>query len=313
MNGKIWLQSEVGRGATFYLTARFGGLENQHQIPTTSSTVGGKKILVVDDNSSNLRILSRMLRPLKAQVVCVESAMEALHQLALAQAANEPYHMLITDTEMPNVNGFQLVEQVRSAQPTTSIPVIMLSAGGRTEVERCQRIESQLCVSKPVRRRELFAAVHLSCENERNYDAASRIVEVQPQRAVTAGLNILLAEDNRVNQMVAKRLLEKRGHMVLVANNGLEAVSMLGQGRFDLVLMDIQMPEMDGITATTCIREMESAKGCHIPIIAMTAHAMKGDRERYLAAGMDGYVSKPFKGPELAEAILDALRAPIIV
>jgi CheY-like chemotaxis protein len=209
---------------------------------------------------------------------------------------------------MPDQDGFGLVEEIRRTPQVASTSVVMLSSGGsRGDTERCHQLKIVSSLSKPVRRSELQAAVldvrglSVAAANPGNTNPAQNH---QPDK----GLHILLAEDNRVNREVASRFLKKMGHTLVIAENGREALTKLSQESFDLVLMDVQMPELDGITATQLIREEEKSTGLHIPIVAMTAHAMTGDRERCKAAGMDGYVSKPVKASDLEAAIANAMQ-----
>jgi two-component system, sensor histidine kinase and response regulator len=208
---------------------------------------------------------------------------------------------------MPEMDGFGLVAKIRSLSTMASIPVVMLSSGGhREDAELCRQLGIASLLSKPVRRRELLSAILAVLGYQPTSPSQSKVLSSEI-RSHSRVVRILLAEDNRVNQAVASRLLSKLGHSIVIANNGKEAVDLLKQQTFDLVLMDVQMPEMDGIVATERIRECERSTHVHIPIIAMTAHAMQGDRERCLAAGMDGYITKPINADELKVAILAAV------
>jgi CheY-like chemotaxis protein len=268
----------------------------------------GISILVVDDNRTNRRILEGTLKRWSVRTTCVDDGKSALAELALAAAGGEPYQVMLTDMHMPEMDGFSLVEELRSKPAIASIPVVMLSSGGgRGDVERCRRLEVKSFLYKPVRRSELLAAILAAAGLSLLAEGPSPAVVMKATRRA-GGLRILLAEDNLINQAVATRLLEKMGHSLVVANNGREALDQLARQRFDLVLMDVQMPEMDGIETTQRIRKGEIPACSHIPIIAMTAHAMKGDRERCLAAGMDGYVSKPINASQLEDAISGSVR-----
>ena len=208
---------------------------------------------------------------------------------------------------MPEMDGFALVEQMRQNPELSAVTVMMLtSASHRGDVERCRQLGILAYLFKPVRKRELLTAI-LAALGQSAAAAPSAAVIKAEQRVQAKGLRILLAEDNRVNQIVATRMAEKMGHSVVVAGNGELALLLLATQPFDLVLMDVQMPEMDGLTAARKIRESEQSTPFHLPIIAMTAHAMKGDRERCIAAGMDGYVSKPISGPLLGEEIASVM------
>jgi CheY-like chemotaxis protein/HPt (histidine-containing phosphotransfer) domain-containing protein len=219
-----------------------------------------------------------------------------------ASEAGDPYQLLLTDMYMPKMDGFMLVENIRR-KPELSLAAIMMltSAGRQGDVERCRELGIVSYLFKPIRKADLLSAVRAV--------VGLRIVPPPPLPTLQSesiqrqSLSILLAEDNRINQQVATRLLERMGHSVVIANHGLDALSLWSSRGFDLILMDIQMPEMDGLTATKRIREEEREIQTHIPIIAMTAHAMKGDRERCIEAGMDEYLTKPINPRRVEEAI----------
>jgi signal transduction histidine kinase/DNA-binding response OmpR family regulator len=310
MGGRIWVESRVGQGSHFYFTARFGAPAAQQPSDPkgVSESLCGMRILVTDDNETNRRILKGTLELWQAHPTCVECGSAALRELQAAIDSGSPYDLLITDMHMPDQDGFGLVEEIRQMPRTSSIPVVMLSSGGsRGDAERCHKLGIAFSLSKPVRRNELHSAI-LAIRGQSEMAKNSGKIKVAESRNPDAGLHILLAEDNRVNREVASRFLKKMGHTLVMAENGREALTKLSQERFDLVLMDVQMPELDGITATQIIREEEKSTGLHIPIVAMTAHAMNGDRERCKAAGMDGYVSKPVKAPDLEAAIASAMQ-----
>jgi CheY-like chemotaxis protein len=208
---------------------------------------------------------------------------------------------------MPGMDGFGLVEKIRRRPESSSMPVVMLTSGGHWgDRDRCRELEIQAYLQKPVRRRELLSAV-LTATGRGQAASASVAVAQTGRHSQPNGLRILLAEDNPVNQAVATRLLQKLGHSFTVAHNGKEALSLLSTDLFDLLLIDIQMPEMDGLTATRMIREKERSTQDHLPIVAMTAHAMSGDRELCIQAGMDGYISKPINLQRLEDAITGAM------
>jgi two-component system, sensor histidine kinase and response regulator len=304
MGGRIWLESEVGRGTRFSFTVRM----QPYASATESSMIAAPeslrdvRILVVDDNPTNRRILQGTLRVWDAQTTCVESGAQALLALVSASEAGKPYQLVVSDMHMPELDGFGLVGSIRNQPAFASLPVVILTSGGRQEDAEVRRqLGIAAFLAKPVRRKELLAAILAAL----GYKAAPQAARLS--QPLLPPLHILLAEDNHVNQAVATRLLTRFGHTLVIANNGKEAIDLVQQQAFDLVLVDIQMPVTDGILATKTIRERERSTGAHIPIIAMTAHAMQGDRLRCLAAGMDGYVTKPIQAGELQAAILTAL------
>ncbi len=266
----------------------------------------GVKVLVVDDNRTNRRILEGMLKRWEMKSRSVEGGEEALAQLSAAREAGEPYALILTDMHMPKMDGFALVERIRQRPELSTATIMMLtSAGHRGDAARCQELGVAAYLLKPIRQSELREAIArvLGAREQKGAIPLITRFSLQDARDPTSILRVLLAEDNPVNQLLASRLLEKRGHRVVVAANGREALAALEKESYDLVLMDIQMPEMDGLEATAAIREKEKGSGIHQPVIAMTAHAMKGDRERCLAGGMDGYLSKPIRLQELDELL----------
>ena len=306
MGGRIWLDSEAGKGTQFHFTARLKVVnkrpESSYSVPLQA--LKGMRILVVDDHRTNRRIIEGILKQWGAASTCAEGGRQALSELVTACRAGDSYRLVVTDMNMPEMDGFMLVEQMRTNPELSAVTVMMLSsASHRGDVERCRQLGILAYLFKPVRKRELMTA--LLAALGQSFATAPVFKAAQPVRV--KGLRILLAEDNRVNQIVATRMAEKMGHSVVVAGNGQIALKLLATQPFDLVLMDVQMPEMDGLTAVGKIRESEQSTSFHLPIIAMTAHAMKGDRERCIAAGMDGYVSKPISGQVLEDAIASAM------
>ena len=305
MGGKIWVESEVGLGSQFHFTAQLGAADAKEiKVGTIASPelLQGVKVLVVDDNRTNRRILEGMLMRWQMKPTLVEGGKEALAQLSAAREAGEPYGLILTDMHMPDMDGFTLVEQIRKRPEVSTATIMMLtSAGHRGDAARCQELGVSAYLLKPIRQSELREAV-ARVLGARDQEGAIPLVtrfSLQDAREPDAFLSVLIAEDNLVNQRLAVRLLEKRGHQVAVAATGLEALKALEKEKFDLVLMDVQMPEMDGLEATVAIRQKEKGSGLHQAIVALTAHAMKGDREKCLAAGMDGYLTKPIRPQEL--------------
>ncbi|MGE0759841.1 MAG: response regulator [Pirellulaceae bacterium] len=306
MGGKVWVESEPGHGSTFRFTTRFRRSTSPAPATRSVRVVHGMRVLVVDDNDTNRRILQEMLQNWELVPTCVSGAREALAALREARENSQPYRLVITDGHMPEVDGFALAESIKRESNVCPPVIMMLTSGDRHgDVARCERLGISVYLLKPVKQSELMDAIMLAV-SEQGGLAAPAEESPRPQPHHTA-LRVLLAEDSLVNQKLAIGLLERQGHRVVIAGNGKEAVSLATRQPFDLVLMDVQMPEIDGMEATSLIRAHERKNGGHLPIIAMTAHAMKGDREACLAAGMDGYVSKPIRAARLFEAIDEVL------
>lgn len=302
MGGGFEVQSEEGVGSTFSFTATFqvvSDAERLHSVPPAS--IGGTKVLVVDDNTTNRRILEEMLGNWDMKPTCVPSASAALDSIQEAQRDEAPFGLILTDVNMPAMDGFQLAEEVKNHPELGSTVIMMLTSGDRPgDVARCEELGAAAYLMKPIKQSELFDAIvsALGIVNpEEDGESQKRQLDRIPP------LRILLAEDSLANQKLAVGVLEKWGHSVSVANNGREAVAALSAQDFDVVLMDIQMPEMDGLQATQAIRAAEEGTNRHTTIVAMTAHAMKGDRERCLEAGMDSYISKPVRAPLLHQTL----------
>ena len=308
MGGMIWVESEMGRGSQFHFTARLGTSWKSIEVGTIAPAeiLRGVKVLVADDNRTNRRILEGMLKRWEMKSTSVEDGEQALAKLSSALEAGEAYGLILTDMHMPNMDGFGLIERIRR-RPELSTAVIMMltSAGHRGDAARCQELGVSAYLLKPIRQSELREAIArvLGAQEQKGVIPLITRYSLGDAHDPTEFLRVLVVEDNAVNQRLATRLLEKRGHRVTVTANGREAVESVEKHTYDLILMDVQMPEMDGLEATAVIREREKHKGARIPIIALTAHAMKGDRERCLAAGMDGYLTKPIRSQELDEVL----------
>ncbi len=310
MQGRIWVESEPGHGSTFHFTARFGASHAAPgREPLDKGRLNGMQVLVVDDNFTNRRHLNRLLTRWGMKPTLAASASEAFTALSGALEARQPFPLALVDVNMPEVDGFQIAEQIRKTPGISRTVVLMLtSSGKRGDGARCREMGLDGYLTKPVYEDELLDAI-LHAGGTIEPGAGPELVTRHSLREGKT-LRILLAEDNAVNQAVASRLLQKQGHDVVTAVNGREALERLETEAFDLVLMDVQMPEIDGFQATAAIRSKEEASGGHLPIVAMTAHAMQGDRERCLAAGMDAYVSKPINARTLFAVVASLTGAP---
>jgi|GEM_PF-386869 len=310
MGGTLWAESEPGRGSTFsfevLLEPARGSIERTIDRPVDLTNL---PVLVVDDNATNRRVLAEVVRNWGARPTGVASGPDALDELRWAAGNQTPYRLVLLDGMMPGMDGFMVAEQVGREPLLADTTILMLTSADRPgDAGRCRDLGVAAYLVKPVKPAELNRAIAAALPrdaapapggsrvDERSFEA----VGVEP---AIAPLKILLAEDNAVNQRVVVRLLEKRRHRVTVANDGAQALAAYDREAFDLILMDVQMPEVDGFEATRLIREREAASGRHTPLVAMTAHAMKGDRERCLEAGMDDYVSKPVQRAELMRVL----------
>ena len=302
MAGKVWAESEVGRGSTFHLTVRLPLSSDVLLPPPRVPDLEGLSVLVVDDHPVNRRILSELLASWGLRPTVAASGTEALEELRRASAEGEPHPLVILDYMMPDLDGITVAEQLRRDPELAGAIILMLSSADRpVATERCKELGIALCLVKPLKESELLEAIITALGSAGLH---IRPIAVPEAREVGApSLHVLIAEDNPVNQRVVQSILEHRGHTFRITANGREALAALEQESFDIVLMDVQMPEMDGFQATAAIRSREESTGDHIPIIALTAHALKGYRERCLAAGMDGYLSKPIRSEELIELI----------
>jgi signal transduction histidine kinase/CheY-like chemotaxis protein len=310
MDGRLWVESQPGQGSTFHFTTCFE-IAKASEPPALAdpACLEGTPVLVVDDNATNRRILTEMLWRWKMKPASAASGLEALAMLRGAAERGDPFSLVLTDCHMPEMDGFDLAARVRNSPHLTDAVVMMLtSAEQREDIARCRELRILVHLVKPVRRAELRAAIATALaarprSGEPGVTAKAAGAENSPKAPDRPRVRILIAEDNLVNQRVAIRILEKEGHTVVLAENGKEALKALGEQVFDVILMDVQMPEMGGFEATRAIRKREEGGHRHIPIIAMTAHAMTGDRELCLDAGMDDYISKPIRARLLLDMV----------
>jgi PAS domain S-box-containing protein len=313
MRGRLWVESEPGQGSTFHFTAHFGLAQAPTKPHALRETVclRDMPVLVVDDNATNRRILEAMLTHWLMQPSLAEGGWAGLAAMEQAKDAERPFPLVLIDAQMPDMDGFTLAQRIKESPGLAGATIMMLtSAGQRGDAARCRELGIAVYLIKPIRQSELLEAILVALGRPSREGEQPTVLTRHSLREARRKLRVLVAEDNVVNQELAVRLLEKQGHTVAVAGNGREALDALEKATsrgFDVVLMDVQMPEMDGLEATAAIRQKEKATGRHLPIIAITAHALKGDRERCLAAGMDDYLAKPIQAKELLAAVEGAV------
>ncbi|MFT5524580.1 MAG: two-component system sensor histidine kinase/response regulator, partial [Pirellulaceae bacterium] len=300
MGGRIWVDSTKGSGSEFHFTAVFNKVPQQQDAVTLSPRSQAARILIVDDNATNLSILQRMLDNWGIHCERASDATEARSLIDTSIAEGDKFDVIVLDAQMPDCSGTRLAQTLRAEQHYAGAIIMMVATpSGIREASRNQNIDVATFLRKPIRQSEFFDALAFALDGM-SYRQQQAETDNENYSLLTRSLDILLGEDSLVNQKLAVGLLEGQGHRVTIASNGLEAVEAVEHGRFDLILMDVQMPEMDGLDATRSIRARErSCKRRRMPIIAMTAHAMPGDREGCLAAGMDDYVTKPIRAKEL--------------
>src|SRR5216684_3696963 len=300
MGGKIWVESAPGKGSTFHFTVAVSkGIPAAHGLEAKRAELEGMKVLIVDDNATNRSILLSLLKRWKMEPVACPGGREALMEMESASLKGENFRLVILDGQMPGMDGFDVAEHIRRSDIHRGCTLMMLTSSEQTtDAIRCRELQVQYLV-KPIGQAELLDALLKHFAGAEKPKAAGP----SPLPGPVISRSILLAEDNVINQKLAQRLLAKMGHRVVLACNGAEALEALNHQDFDLVLMDVQMPEIDGFEATAKIRAQERQSGAHIPVIAMTAHAMTGDRELCLGAGMDDYLSKPITAKELQDVI----------
>jgi signal transduction histidine kinase/CheY-like chemotaxis protein len=312
MGGRIWIESQLGRGSVFHFTVRLSVQPSSaHRYePVGVHVLRDLAVLVVDDNGTTGRILYDTLRGWNMKPALAAGPSEALEILDRAKAQELPFPLALLDAQMPGTDGVAVAKRIRSDPRLQSMKLIMLTSAGSGDVARCRELGIAAYLAKPIKQSELLEGIKQALGHGSPRPEHFPLLASHALPKGLAGLRVLLAEDNSVNQKLGVRLLERRGHTVMVAETGRAALEALANHPFDVVLMDVQMPEMDGLEATASIREREKTTGKHIPIIAMTANAMMGDKERCLAAGMDAYVSKPIQIRELLAVIETYLPAP---
>jgi signal transduction histidine kinase/CheY-like chemotaxis protein len=311
MGGTIRVESEIGTGSSFIFTANFARTNDPapRGEAVEPAVLAGVRTLIVDDNETNRRILAGVLRIWDMDAVSSDSGAAAMTALLSAEKAGHPFRLVILDAMMPEMDGFEVARRIKQTVPGEPPIVMMLSSCSMNgDSTNCRNLGITRYLTKPVSRGELREVMLRALGHERKQDSA-QIDKRMETLAEPRVLSILVAEDNLVNQKVLYALLQKAGHRVELTRDGLEALAAHSDRAFDLIMMDIQMPNMDGWEATRLIREKESSTGEHVPIIALTAHALKGDRELCMDAGMDGYVTKPVSRTLLFQAIDEVVGA----
>ncbi|MEP7306990.1 MAG: response regulator [Acidobacteriota bacterium] len=316
MGGRVWVESEAGKGSTFHFTAHFAAASVAPKVTAVPDPVDlrDRRVLVVDDNATSRRLLEEMLLGWQMAPSLVANARDALDALRAAHQSGQPFPLVVTDFQMPGADGFTLTAAIKQDKAIANATIIMLTSVGQAgDGAKCREVGVAAYLPKPIRRSDLRSAILWALSDRSAESSEPVLVTRHTLREARHKGRILLVEDNSVNQLVAKRLLEKRGHTVVVSSNGREALAILEQASstdFGCVLMDVQMPEMDGFECTAIIRGRERVTGARLPIVAMTARTMEGDKVRCLEAGMDAYLSKPVQPSELFDIVERYLEVP---
>jgi signal transduction histidine kinase/ligand-binding sensor domain-containing protein/CheY-like chemotaxis protein len=315
MGGKIWVESEEGSGSQFHFTIRTDASQTKPSESGVIPELAGVPVLVVDDHVTSRRVLRDQLARWGMRAIAAPSVKEALVRLRQAKNSAEPFSLVMTDVHLPDGDGFTLIEKINRQPALADASIMMFTPGHKlVEAARCRDLGVVAYITKPIRAHELREALK-AAHSKALVQPGEALPQVQPEglpveKRTGRSLRILLAEDNPINQRLTLRLLEKRGHAVVAAADGVEALEALDRDVFDLVLMDVQMPQMDGFQVTAIVREREKLTGGHLPIFAMTAHVLKGDEERCLTAGMDGYIPKPIS-PKALIAVVESVSVPL--
>lgn len=305
MGGKIWVQSEPGKGSLFHFTARFGRAKSrsEREQPVTPVDLQGLAVLIVDDNSTNRKILVENFKRWGMNAVDAASGAHALKLMREADRERRPFQLILVDFQMPGMDGLELVRRMLTQSAPATPPIMMLSSvGWQVSSDQCEELGISVYLTKPVTIATLHEAI-VKVLSANAVAEADHKASPAPDPAAKSGLRILVVEDDPTNRILATNILKRHGYTIDIAKDGLEAIEKYSQDTFDLILMDVQMPNMDGLEATAAIRKLEEAIGRRTPILALTAHAMEGDRERCIAAGMDDYMSKPIHAKDLLSKI----------
>lgn len=309
MGGSMAVESKIGEGSTFSFSANFSLPDEPEPVSLEPEELKGLRALVVDDNSTNRMILEELLLNWGMSVCVVDSGEKALTAMDQARQDGNSFSLALLDVMMPNMDGFELAARIRQRPDQVETRILMLTSAGRSNTEKIsQRLDVSRVLLKPVKQSDLQRAITDSLGVTTATDQSSR---TDSSVAAEKARKVLLVEDNPVNLKVAMELLRKRGHSIEIARNGAEAVSATAKQEFDVVLMDVHMPVMDGLSATRIIRERERSEGHHVPIIALTAGATVEDRENSIAAGMNNFLSKPFRSEELFHAVESTVSDPL--